>query len=251
MRKYEATNRPTAIDGCDPDQDVFDVGLSTSGVDYSLPGQVLRIQRNVLNQLMSDSQRVLTEAVTAPDQGIPKDLLAKAECVGVFPSLKKGAFVVGGEYGHGVFTCRNKSGAMGAPAFFTLGSGSIGWQFGGESADVVMLIMNETGAKHLLEDKFSIGGEASAAAGPVGRTATAATDAQLHAQILSWSRARGAFLGASIEGSVIKPDKKANDAYYGKPVTAQSLLIDHSVSVPASAKAFVEKTNDYSRRSSS
>ena len=96
-------------------------------------------------QLIVKAQQVLTEAVTAPDQGIPKDLLAKAECVGVFPGLKKGAFVVGGEYGHGVFTCRENNGMMGAPAFFTLGSGSVGWQFGGESADVVLLIMNPTG----------------------------------------------------------------------------------------------------------
>jgi lipid-binding SYLF domain-containing protein len=201
-------------------------------------------------KLIVEAQQVLTEAVTAPDQGIPKELLEKAECVGVFPGLKKGAFVVGGEFGRGVFTCRENNGMMGAPAFFTLGSGSIGWQFGGESADVVLLIMNPSGVKRLLEDKFAIGGEASAAAGPVGRTATAQTDAQLHAQILSWSRTRGAFLGASIEGSVIKPDKKANEKFYGKSVTAQNLLVDHSVQVPASARTFVDKANDYSRRSS-
>src|SRR5262245_53211306 len=149
-----------------------------------------------------DSEEVLKAAVTAPDKGIPKELLERAECIGVFPGLAKGAFIVGGEFGRGVFTCRRKDGTMGAPAMFTIGGPSIGWQFGGESADVVLLIMNEGGVKRLLQDKFTIGGEATAVAGPVGRTAQAATDAQLHAEILSWSRSRGLFLGASLKGMV-------------------------------------------------
>lgn len=194
------------------------------------------------------AEDVLKAAVTAPDRGIPKELLERAECVGVFPGLTKGAVVVGGEFGRGVFTCRRKDGTMGAPAMFTMGGGSIGWQFGGEQADVVLLIMNEGGVKRLLQDKFTLGGEASAVAGPVGRTAQAATDAQLHAQILSWSRSRGIFLGASIEGNVIKPDKAATKALYGKPVTAEDILVAQRVPAPEAAQSFVRAATEYSRR---
>ncbi len=197
---------------------------------------------------LSEAEQVLTDAINAPDNGIPKDLLAKAECVGVFPGLKKGALVVGAEFGRGVFTCRDNNGQMGAPAFFTMGGGSVGWQFGGSETDVVLLIMNKTGVDHLLEDKFAIGGEASAVAGPVGRTAQAMTDAQLHAQILSWSRARGAFVGASLEGTVIKPDKDANKQFYGKAVTARDLLVTNSMAVPGAAKSFVNTTNGFAMR---
>lgn len=200
-------------------------------------------------QVLRSSEQVLKMTVTAPDRGIPKDLLERAECVGVFPGLTKGAFVVGGEFGRGVFTCREKDGSMGAPAFFTIGGGSVGWQFGGKQADLVLLIMNEDGVKHLLKDHFTLGGQAAVAAGPVGRTAQAATDAQLHAQILSWSRSRGVFLGASIDGTVIKPDKKTTEAFYGKPLTARQLLVDHSVSVPKAARSFVETTTSHTRRS--
>jgi len=158
--------------------------------------------------------------------------------------------VVGGEFGRGVFTCRQKNGAMGAPAFFTMGGGSFGWQFGGEQADLVLLIMNEDGVKHLLQDKFTLGGEASAVAGPVGRTAEAATDAQMHAEILSWSRSRGIFLGASLQGSVIKPDKSATEALYGKPVTANDILVAQSVPTPEAAQSFVKTATEFSKRPS-
>src|SRR5947209_11521996 len=132
-------------------------------------------------QKIHDAEEVLRLSTTAPDKGIPRRLLERAECIGVFPGLTKGAFVVGAEFGRGVFTCRQKNGTMGAPAFFTIGGGSFGWQFGGEQADLILLIMNEDGVKHLLQDRFTLGGEASAVAGPVGRTAEAATDAQAHA----------------------------------------------------------------------
>jgi len=197
---------------------------------------------------LSAAEDVIRMSATAPDKGIPKELLGRAECIGVFPGLKKAAFVVGGEFGRGVFTCRQKDGAMGAPAFFTIGGGSFGWQFGGEEADLVLLIMNENGVKHLLQDKFTLGGEASAAAGPIGRTAEAATDAQMHAEILSWSRSRGVFLGASLEGTVIKPNKKATEEFYGKPVTATDILVAQSVHAPRAAKSFRETATRYSRR---
>jgi len=196
------------------------------------------------------AEQVLKASVTAPDKGIPKDLLERAECVGVFPGVKKGAFVVGGEFGRGVFSCRMRDGSMSAPAHFTMGGPSLGWQFGGQEADIVLLVMNEGGLKHLLSSKFTLGGEASAAAGPVGRTAQAATDAQLHAQILSWSRSRGVFLGASIEGIVVRPDEKAIEELYGRPLTARQILVDQSVRVPAEAKSFVRATSQYAKRSS-
>jgi len=194
------------------------------------------------------AEQVLRLSVTAPDRRIPKDLLERAECIGVFPGVKKGAFVVGGEFGRGVFTCRKADGSMGAPAFFTMGGPSVGWQFGGQSADLVLLIMNETGVRHLLSDKFTIGGQGAAVAGPVGRTAQAATDLQLHAQILSWSRSRGLFLGASLDGVVIKPNKDANELFYEQPLTARQILVNHRAETPLEAKSFVTKASEYSRR---
>ena len=196
------------------------------------------------------AEEVLKLSVTAPDRGIPKDLLERAECIGVFPGVKKGAFVVGGEFGRGVFTCRQKDGTMSSPAFFTMGGGSFGWQFGGQDVDFVLLVMNEDGMTHLLKDHFTLGGELSAVAGPVGRTAQAATDARLHAQILSWSRSRGVFLGASLEGTVIHPDRKATTAFYGRSFTAREILVDQKAPVPKAAEPFVRMTTEYARRPS-
>ena len=201
-------------------------------------------------EMIRESEQVLREAVTAPDNHIPRELLERAECIGVFPEVKKGAFMVGGEFGRGLFTCRQDDGSMSAPAFFKIGGPSFGWQFGGQSADIVLLIMNESGVRHLLEDKFTIGGNASAVAGPVGRTARAATDIQLHAQILSWSRSRGAFLGVSLDGVVIKPSQDSIQAYYGEPLTASDILIDNQVEPPESALSFIETANQYVRSSS-
>ena len=201
-------------------------------------------------QKIHDAEEVLRLSTTAPDKGIPRRLLERAECIGVFPGLTKGAFVVGAEFGRGVFTCRQKNGTMGAPAFFTIGGGSFGWQFGGEQADLILLIMNEDGVKHLLQDQFTLGGEASAAAGPVGRTAEAATDAQAHAEILSWSRSRGIFLGASLQGAVIKPNASATERFYGKPVTAADILVAQSVPAPEAAQSFVKTATEFSKRSS-
>jgi len=185
---------------------------------------------------LSNAVVVLDELTSAPDKGIPQELLAKAECILIFPSVDKGAFIVGGKYGAGVASCRQPDGKMGPPAFYTVGGASVGFQIGGQTADVVMLIMNETGMKHLLKDKFAIGGEATATAGPVGRTATAATDAQLHAQILSWSRSQGLFVGAALDGSVVKPDNDANERLYGKSTTGKSILVDSKLKVPAPAE---------------
>lgn len=186
---------------------------------------------------------VLKASLSAPDKGIPMSALAKAECVGVFPDVMKAAFIVGGEGGTGVFTCRDKNGTMGAPAFFKIGGGSVGWQFGGQETDLVLLVMNDDGMSHLLKDHFKIGAEATATGGPVGRTAQAATDAQMNAQILSWSRSQGAFLGAALDGSVITSNASMNQAVYGKDVSAKSILLDHKVRPTREATAFLKTLN--------
>jgi lipid-binding SYLF domain-containing protein len=198
---------------------------------------------------LEKADAVLQASLSAPDKGIPKDALDKAECVGVFPDVKKAAFIVGGQGGHGVFTCRDSSGTFGPPAYFKIAGGSVGWQFGGQETDLVLLVMNDDGMKHLLEDKFTIGAEATATAGPVGRTAKAATDAELHAGILSWSRSQGAFIGAALDGSVVKPDKDMNRAVYGSDVTARAILMDRSVQ-PKDATAYLKSLNSSPRSES-
>jgi len=205
-------------------------------------------EKDEAREKLQKAEAVLQASLEAPDKGVPKDMLEKAECVGVFPDVTKGAFIVGGTGGKGVFTCRDTSGKMGAPAFYTIGGGSVGWQFGGEQTDLILLVMNKEGMKHLLDDKFSIGAEASATAGPVGRTGKAATDAELHAQILSWSRAQGAFVGAALDGSVVKPDKSRNEDVYGKGKTAKNILLDHSVPPPPEAQAFLNALNQSANR---
>ena len=195
---------------------------------------------------MHAAEAVLKASVSAPDKGIPRNLLEKAECVGVFPDVKKGAFIVGGEGGKGVFTCRTTSG-MSGPAFFKIGGPSIGWQAGFQEADLVLLIMNKEGVNKLLKDRFTIGGEASAAAGPVGRTAQAGTDILMHAQILSWSRSRGLFAGISLEGIVVTQDKDDNADLYGRPLEARQILTSNSLPVPVAAKSFVNTTGQFTK----
>ena len=188
---------------------------------------------------LSDAVLVLDDLANAPDKGIPQELLGKADCILIFPSVDKGAFIVGGKSGNGVASCRQPNGKMGSLAFYTVGGASIGFQIGGQTADVVVLIMNEKGIDHLLADKFTFGGEATATAGPVGRTVNAATDAQMHAQILTWSRSQGLFLGAALDGSVMKPNKDANTRLYGRATSGKSILVDSKLSVPAPAESLV------------
>ncbi len=199
-------------------------------------------------QRLQRAEEVLKASLDAPDRGVPKSALEKAECVGVFPDVKKAAFIVGGQGGSGVFTCRDGNGTMSAPAFFKIGGGSVGWQFGGQETDLVLLVMNDDGMKHLLKDRFTIGAEAVATAGPVGRTAEAATDAQVNAQILSWSRSQGAFLGAALNGSVVQPDARANRDVYGRDVSAKSILLDHAVAPTRDATAFLKTVKAGSAR---
>jgi len=171
---------------------------------------------------LSDAGAILTELRNTPEKGIPEDLWNKAECVIVIPGMKKAAFVVGGEYGSGVMSCR-KSG-WSDPVFMQLAKGSWGLQIGAESTDLVLLIMNRRGEDKLLEAKVSLGADASVAAGPIGRHGAAATDAQLHAEMLSYSRSQGAFVGIDLSGGVLHPDKEALARAYGPNVSARDVI---------------------------
>src|ERR1700756_1029915 len=184
---------------------------------------------------------VLKEILDVPDD-IPQDLLDKADCVVVFPSVLKAAFIVGGSYGRGAMSCRkgqNFKGPWGAPTMMALEGGSFGFQIGGEATDFVLLVMNERGASGILTSKVKLGADASVAAGPGGRTASAETDATLRADILSYSRARGAFAGIALEGSTIRPDNGANKQIYGREVAARDIVLSGHVAIPPAAKRMV------------
>ena len=184
---------------------------------------------------------VLKEILNIPDD-IPQDLLDKANCVVVLPSVKKGAIGIGGSYGRGVMICRggpNYNGRWGAPAMYALEGLSIGFQLGGQATDFVLLVMNEGGAKSLLSSKVKLGADASAAAGPVGRTAEAATDVVLTAEILSYSRAKGLFAGVSLEGSTLRSDGSANEKLYGQKLSATDIIRGGKVKPPAAARGLI------------
>jgi lipid-binding SYLF domain-containing protein len=176
------------------------------------------------------------EMLGAPDKGVPKDLLDKAHCVIVIPGMKKAGFIVGAKYGKGFAACRHESGrGWSAPAAYIIEGGSVGFQIGGSEQDVILLVMNDKGMKHLLSDKFTLGGEATAAAGPVGRDATATTDAVMRAEILSYSRSRGLFAGISLQGASLRPDHDTDKELYGHEVTTRDILMG-SVKAPADAR---------------
>lgn len=180
---------------------------------------------------------VLDEIQSAPDQGIPEEVLGSAECVAVIPTLLKGGFIFGGRYGKGVASCRTAKG-WSAPAFFTIGGGSFGLQIGGEAVDLVMLIMNKEGMKNLLSSQFKLGADASAAAGPVGRHASANTDWKMKAQVLTYSRARGAFAGLELVGAVVKQDKGSTREFYGRMVPFKTSL-EGNTEAPQTAYPFL------------
>jgi len=184
---------------------------------------------------------VLKEILDVPDD-IPQDLLDKADCVVVFPSVLKAAFIVGGSYGRGAMSCRKGEdfrGPWGAPTMMALEGGSFGFQIGGQATDFVLLVMNESGARGILASKVKLGGDASAAAGPVGRDSSAETDATLRSEILSYSRARGLFAGVSLEGSTIRPDNGDNRRVYGKRISAKEIVLSGTVPVPAAAEQLI------------
>ena len=200
------------------------------------------------DERLANAAKAFDEIMSAPDKGIPGAVLDKAECVAVVPGMKKGGFIVGGSFGRGAVTCRSKDkSAWGAPAMIELGGGSVGFQIGAEATDVVMLIMNREGIDSLLKSKFTLGGEASVAAGPVGRASTAETDAGMKAKILSYSRSRGVFAGLSLAGTTLHQDEDANKAVYGKQLNASDIL-GGAVSVPAAAAPLNQALTNYSAK---
>src|SRR6266852_6961216 len=180
---------------------------------------------------------VLNEIQSAPDSGIPQEILGKAECVAVVPSMLKGGFIVGAKYGRGLASCRTAKG-WSAPAFFTVTGGSLGFQIGGQAVDLVMLIMNKDGMKHLLSSEFALGADASVAAGPVGRHAEGNTDWKMRAEVLTYSRARGLFAGVSLNGAVVNQDKDSTRDFYGRMVPFKTSRTGE-VDPPAGANAFL------------
>jgi SH3 domain-containing YSC84-like protein 1 len=214
------------------------IGIVLLGLTVSLGAQGKEEDR------LREVATVLQEIINIPDD-IPKDLLDKAECVIVYPSVKKVAIGVGGSYGRGAMTCRTGedfSGPWSAPTLMALEAGSIGFQLGGQATDFVLLVMNDRGASALLGSKVKLGADATAAAGPKGRSATAATDASMRAEMLSYSRSRGLFAGVSLEGSTLRPDNDANTLVYGSKLAARD-IVKGSVAVPSAAKGMVDVLN--------
>lgn len=193
---------------------------------------------------LQDAAETFQDIMSVPEKTIPQTLLDKAECVIIVPGMIKAAIGVGGEYGRGFVSCRTDNGRWGAPAALRLSGGSFGTQLGVVAIDVVMLVMNKRGVERLLSDKFTIGAEAAAAAGPVGREASADTDLLMTAEILSWSRSRGVFAGVSLNGTVVRIDKTDNAKLYGKPLTAKDIL-ERTMPIPSSAEVLTSVLEKY------
>lgn len=197
---------------------------------------------------LTEATTVLSEIMSTPDKGIPSDLLAKAHCIVVVPGLKKLAFVVGGEYGSGYLSCRNKGGmGWSAPGSVRISGGSVGFQIGGSETDLIMLVMNNGGIEKLLSDKFTLGADASVAAGPVGRTVGAQTDAAMHAEILSWSRTQGVFAGISLGGATLGQDLSENKLIYHRDIPNRE-IVTQGIGVPQIASGFIGLLNKDSAR---
>jgi SH3 domain-containing YSC84-like protein 1 len=197
---------------------------------------------------LDEAAAVFSEIMAAPDKGIPQELLENAHCIVIVPDLKTGAFIIGGKYGKGYMSCRNKRGpGWSAPATVRIEGGSVGFQIGGSSTDLIMLVMNERGADKLLESKFTLGAEGSVAGGPVGRTATAQTDAQMHADILSWSRSQGLFAGISLQGATLRQDLDDNATLYGKKLENRE-IVSKGIRPPKAAAKLMALLNRYSFR---
>src|SRR5258708_4836060 len=197
---------------------------------------------------LDDAATVFSEVMAAPDKGIPQEMLEHAHCIVIVPDLKTGAFIVGGKYGKGYLSCRNKVGpGWSAPGTVRIEGGSVGFQIGGSSTDLIMLVMNARGADKLLSSKFTLGAEGSVAAGPVGRTATAQTDVQMHADILSWSRSQGLFAGLALEGATLRQDLDDNAAIYGKKLENRAIVSQYR-RIPQAAVKIIDHMTRYSAR---
>ena len=201
---------------------------------------------NKWTRLIEESGKVLAEVQQMPDQGIPEDLLAKCQAIAVFPSTVSAGFVIGGQYGQGIIMVREESsGKWFPPAIFTIAGGSFGWQIGGQATDIVLLVMNRRSIDGLLQGKFKLGADASVAAGPVGRSAAAATDVQLKGGILSYSRSRGLFVGIKLEGAVITQHWDGDEELYGKSLSAREILLENKAKMPDSASKILKILNKY------
>ena len=197
------------------------------------------------DERLQDAARVMHEIMDTPDKGIPQDLLNRAYCVAIVPGVKKAAFIVGASYGKGFVVCRRHHAGWGAPASIIVEGGSFGFQIGGSDTDVVMLVMNEQGMKELDKSKVTLGGDASVAAGPGGRTAAADTDAFMTAEILSWSRTKGVFAGIALKGASLRSDEKDNAELYGQPMKNHDILMTPTP-VPAAARPLITELDRYS-----
>jgi SH3 domain-containing YSC84-like protein 1 len=210
---------------------------------------VLLFAEESANARLKTSAEVLTEIMATPDQGIPQELLENAHCIVIVPGMKKAAFIIGGNYGRGFMLCRLSSGSgWSAPAGVKMEGGSFGFQIGGSETDVIMLVMNKRGAEKLLTSKFTLGADASVAAGPVGRTSSADTDLKLHAEILSYSRSRGAFAGIALKGATLRPDKDTNAELYGSKLTNTQIVNGNKTRVNAAGSELTGALNKYSLR---
>jgi SH3 domain-containing YSC84-like protein 1 len=208
----------------------------------------LLAKNNEVGKRLDEAAAVFSEIMAAPDKGIPQDMLANAHCIVIVPGLKTAAFLVGGKYGKGYVSCRSKSGTgWSAPGTVRIEGGSVGFQIGGSQTDLIMLVMNARGADKLLSSKFTLGAEGSVAAGPVGRTATAQTDAQMHAEILSWSRSQGLFAGLALEGATLRQDLDDNATLYGKKLENRQ-IVTTPVRTPRAAARLIGLLNKYSSR---
>jgi lipid-binding SYLF domain-containing protein len=212
-------------------------GVLSAGVLYAGDSAATRLKA---------SAAVLTEIMATPDKGIPQELLENSECIVIVPGMKKAAFIVGGNYGRGFMLCRQPSGSgWSAPAGVKVEGGSVGFQIGGSETDVIMLVMNKRGAEKLLSSKFTLGADASVAAGPVGRTSSADTDLKMHAEILTYSRSRGVFAGISLDGATLRPDDDSNAELYHPKRTNQEIVMGNT-QAPAAASQLRAELNRYS-----
>jgi lipid-binding SYLF domain-containing protein len=227
--------------------------MATAVVSAAAYGKESKASNDREQDRLKASGEVLQEILDIPDD-IPKDLLNKAECVIVIPSTKKFAIGIGGSFGRGAMTCRSGkeyTGPWGAPALYALEGANIGFQLGGQETDFVLLVMNPKGVESLLRSKVKLGADASAAAGPKGRDASAATDALMRTELLTYSRSRGLFAGISLEGSTLRQDNSANRKLYGREVTAKQIVRDHAVGTPASGQLLVSTLQKHSPRNMS
>lgn len=203
----------------------------------------------VLDDRVWEAGQVLDEIMKSPDQSIPEEMLAKCEAIAIYPNVLKGGFIVGAKFGRGVVLKKDEAGKWGPASFSTIGGGSFGLQIGGSATDIVLVIMNERGMKSLLENNFTLGGDAAVAAGPVGRDAQASTDLYLKAGILAYSRSRGLFAGLALDGAVLTQDNNSNATYYNKSVTSREILLGTSgVTITPTGKELAGKLDDYSSR---